>query len=144
MVKAFTTAPALRHFDHEREVIIETDASDYVSAGVLSQQDDEGILHPVAYFSKKHSPAECNYDIYDTELMAIIKALEEWRPECEGARYPLKLITDHKNLEYFMTKKLLNRRQARWSEFLTRFDCLSSGKIEWKSRCVNEEAGRPP
>ena len=112
MVEAFTTAPTLRHFDHEREVIIETDASNYVSAGILSQRDDEGVLHPVAYYSKKHSPAECNYDIYDKELMAIIKALEEWRPECEGAAYPLKLITDHKNLEYFMTKKLLNRRQA--------------------------------
>jgi ribonuclease HI len=80
------------------------------------------VLHPVAYYSKKHSPAECNYDIYDKELMAIIKALEEWRPECEGAAYPLQLITDHKNLEYFITKKLLNWRQARWSEFLTRFD----------------------
>ena len=83
----FTTAPALRHFDHEREIIIETDAPDYVSAGVLSQRDDEGVLHPVAYYSKNHSPAECNYDIYDKELMAIIKALEEWRPECEAAAY---------------------------------------------------------
>jgi hypothetical protein len=54
--------------------------------------------------------------------MAIIKVLEEWRPECEGAVYPLQLITDHKNLEYFMTTMLLNRRQARWSEFLTRLD----------------------
>jgi hypothetical protein len=113
MVTAFTTAPALRHFDHEREVIIETDASDYMSARVLSQQDEEEVLHPVAYYSKTHSPAECNYDIYDKELMAIIKALEEWRPECEGAAYPLQLITDHENLEYFVTKKLLNRRQAR-------------------------------
>jgi len=111
-ITAFTTAPALRHFDHEKEVIIETDASDYVSAGVLSQRDDEGVLHPIAYYSKKHSPAECNYDIYDKELMAIIKALEEWRPECERAAYPLRLITDHKNLEYFITKKLLYRRQA--------------------------------
>jgi ribonuclease HI len=119
MVTAFTTAPALQHFDHEREVIIETDASDYLSAGVLSQKDDEGVLHSVAYYSKKHSPAECNYEIYDKELMAIIKALEEWRPECEGAAYPLQLITDHKNLEYFMTKNFLNRRQARWSELLT-------------------------
>jgi hypothetical protein len=93
-----------------------------VSAGVLSQRDDEGVFHPGAYYSKKHSPAECNYDIYDKELMAIIKALEEWRPECEGAAYPLQLITDHKNREYFMTKKLLNRRQARWSEFLTQYD----------------------
>jgi hypothetical protein len=113
MTSKFTTAPTLRHFDHGREVIIETDASDYVSTGVLSQRDDEGILHPVAFFSTKHSPAECNYDIYDKELMAIIQALEEWRPECEGAEHPLQLITDHKNLEYFMTKKLLNRRHAR-------------------------------
>jgi len=48
MIIVFTTAPALCNFDHEREVIIETDASNYVSAGVLSQRDDEGVLHPVA------------------------------------------------------------------------------------------------
>ena len=73
----------------------------------------------MAYYSKKQSPAECNYDIYDKELMAIIKALDEWRPECEGAAYPLQLIIDHKKLEYFITQKLLNRRQAPWSKFLT-------------------------
>jgi len=122
MVTAFTTDPVLRHFNHDREGIIETDASDYVSAGVSSHYDDDGVLHPVAYFSNQFTPAECNYDIYNKELMAIIEALEEWRPECEGAAYSLKLITDHKNLEYFMTRKLLNQRQARWSEFLTRFD----------------------
>ncbi len=42
---AFTTAPVLRHFDHEREILVETDASDFVSAGVLSQRDDAGVLH---------------------------------------------------------------------------------------------------
>jgi len=109
MVTAFTTAPVLRHFDHDREMIIQRDASYYKSAGVLSQYDDVGVLHPVSYFSKKHSPTECNYDIYDKELIPIIKVLEEWRPECKGATYPLKLITDHINLEYFMTKMLLNR-----------------------------------
>jgi hypothetical protein len=56
---------------------VETDTSDYVSAGVLSQYDDEGILHPVAFLSKKHSPAECNYEIYDKELMAIVRAFKE-------------------------------------------------------------------
>ena len=60
------------------------------------------MLHLVAY-----------YDIYDKEPITIIKALEEWRPEGEAAAYPLTWITDHKNLEYFMTKKLLNRRHAR-------------------------------
>lgn len=120
--EAFTSAPILRPFDWTKDVILETDASDYVSAGVLSQTDDEGILHPVAFFSKKHTSTECNYEIYDKELMAIIRCFEEWRPELEGAPSPIKVITDHKNLEYFTTTKLLNRRQARWSEFLSRFN----------------------
>lgn len=76
-ITAFTTAPALCHFDHEREFIIQTDASDYVSTAVLSQWDDEGVLNSVAYFWKKHTPAKCNFDIYDKELIAIMKALEE-------------------------------------------------------------------
>jgi len=65
IVTAFTTAPVLRHFHHVRELIIETDASDYVSTGVLSQRGDQAVLDPVAYYSKKRSPAECNYNIYD-------------------------------------------------------------------------------
>jgi len=122
IITALTTVPALRHFDHDREIIIETDASNYVSAGVLSQYVDEGVFRPVACFSKKHMPAECKYDIYEKELMEIITALEQWRPECKGAVYPLQLIIDHKNLEYFMRNKLLNCQQARWSEFFTCFD----------------------
>jgi hypothetical protein len=120
--QAFVDAPILRPFDWEKDVIMETDASDYVSAGVLSQYDDLGILHPVAFFSKKHSSTECNYEIYDKELLAIVRCFEEWRPELEGTPSPVKVITDHKNLEYFTTTKLLNRRQARWSEFLSRFN----------------------
>ena len=65
------------HFDPDKEIIIETDASDYVSAGILSQYDENDTLHPVAFFSKKHSPAECNYEIYYKELMAIIRCFEE-------------------------------------------------------------------
>jgi hypothetical protein len=79
--------------------------------------------------------------------MAIIKALEEWRPECEGAAYPLQLITDHKNLEYFMTKKLLHRRQARWSEFLTGFDyeiVYRAGKSNGKADALTRRPGDLP
>ena len=67
----------------------------------------------MAFFLKKHSNEECNYEIYDKELLAIIQAFKEWRPELEGAKFPVTVITDHKNLEYFMLTKLLNRRQAR-------------------------------
>lgn len=58
IVTAFTTAPIRRHFDLDREEIIETHASNCVSAEVLSQYYDEGVLHPMAYFSKKYTPAE--------------------------------------------------------------------------------------
>lgn len=68
------------------------------------------------------SPAEANYEIYDKELLAIVQAFEEWRPELEGSPSPVEVITDHKALEYFMRSRLLSRRQARWSEFLSRFN----------------------
>jgi hypothetical protein len=118
----FISAPILARFDPDRDVIVETDASDYVSAGVLSQYDDDGILHLVAYFSKKYCPAECNYEIYDKELMAIICAFEEWRPQLQSVINPIHVLSNHKNLEYFTTMKLLNRRQARWSQFLSQFN----------------------
>ena len=109
-------------FDYSWRTVLKTNASDWASGGVLSQYNDEGILQPVAYFSAKHSPQECNYEIYDKELLAIVKSLEEWHPESLGAQEPLEIFTDHKNLEYFTTTKVLNQRQVRWSEFLSQFN----------------------
>lgn len=119
---AFTSAPILQHFDPDKPSTIECDSSDYVNAGCLSQPDEHGVLHPIAFFSRRLTPTECNYDIYDKELMAIVRSFEEWRAELEGAGVPVEVISDHKNLQYFMTTKRLSRRQARWSEFLSRFD----------------------
>lgn len=119
---AFQDAPVLAYFDPKRKTVVETDASNWASGGVLSQYDEDGTLRPVAFFSAKHTPQECNYEIYDKELLAIIKALEEWRPELEGTEEQFDVITDHKNLQHFMTTKLLNQRQARWNEFLSRFN----------------------
>ncbi|KAH0604189.1 uncharacterized protein H6S33_007220 [Morchella sextelata] len=109
-------------FRPRKEITVETDASDYVSVTVLSQYNDNGTLRPVTYFSKKHSPAECNYEIYDKELLAIIRSLEEWRPELEGAAHPITVISDHKNLKYFMSTKQINRRQPHWAEYLSCFN----------------------
>ncbi|POS82085.1 hypothetical protein EPUL_006099, partial [Erysiphe pulchra] len=110
---AFTTAPILAHFDPNCETILETDASDFVTAGVLSQNID-GILRPISYYSKKMTPTECNYGIYDKELLAIVKAFEIWRSELISVEpdNPIKIYSDHKSLEWFMSTKILNRRQA--------------------------------
>ena len=110
--RAFTTAPILAHYDSKLETWVETDASDFVVAGVLSQMHGDGVLKPVAYFSKKMTPAECNYMIYDKELLAIVKSFETWRPELTSVseKQPVRVLTDHQNLEHFMTTKQLNRR----------------------------------
>ena len=135
----------LAHFDPNKKILVETDASDYVSAGILSQRDKEGVLYLVAFFSKKHSPAECNYEIYDKELIAIVRCFEEWHAELEGSPYMIEVLSDHKNLEYFMSTKLLSRRQARWSEFLSRFNFRivyrmgkSSGKLDALTRRLKD------
>lgn len=119
--QAFTTAPVLRHFDPDLETWLETDASDFVAAAVLSQMHDN-VLYPVAFLSHKMTPAECNYEIYDKELLAIVQAFEEWRVELAGSASPIDVVTDHQALQYFMTSKRLNRRQARWAEFLAEFN----------------------
>ena len=67
----------LRHYNLNLKIVVKTDASDYVSGGNLSQYDKNDVLHPIAYFFKKHNSAECNYEIYDKELMAIIRAFKE-------------------------------------------------------------------
>src|SRR5882672_466506 len=119
---AFTSAPILKYFNPELPIIVETDASDFAIGAVLSQKDNTGILHPIAYFSRKFIPAKLNYEIYDKELLGIVEAFRVWRAYLEGAQYQIIVITDHKNLEYFTTTKVLNRRQARWSETLGNYD----------------------
>lgn len=87
---------------------MEADSSDFVSAGILSQKDNTGDLHPVAFMSKKLETAECNYEIYDKELLAIVRCFEGWRAELQGFNYPITVLTDHHNLQYFMTTKELS------------------------------------
>ncbi|KAI0991918.1 hypothetical protein K3495_g16269, partial [Podosphaera aphanis] len=116
-----TSAPLLQHYHSDLETMIETDASDGVVAGVLSQRHGEE-WKPVAYFSKTMVPAELNYEIHDKEMLAVVKALKEWRAELIGAPSRVRVYTDHKALEYFMTSKALNARQARWAEFLADFN----------------------
>ena len=73
----FISEPILAHFHPDRETVVETDSSGYAVGGVLSQYDEKGVLRPCAYFSRKNNPHECNYEIYDKEMLAIIRCLEE-------------------------------------------------------------------
>jgi len=120
---AVTTAPVLVLPQDSEPFCIEADSSDFTSGAVLSQQlPGEEKWHPVAFYSKSLSPVERNYEIHDKEILAIIRTLEEWRHFLEGARHPVEIWMDHKNLEYFIMAKKLNCHQARWSLYLACFD----------------------
>jgi transposase InsO family protein len=120
--EVFTTSPLLRHFDPARKIRIEPDASGFAISAILTQLQDDGQWHPVAYWSRKMQPAESHYQIYDAEMLAIVSAFKQWRHYLEGSRYPITVLSDHANLRFFMTTKELNGRQARWAERLSAFD----------------------
>ncbi|KAL0203651.1 hypothetical protein M9458_001669, partial [Cirrhinus mrigala] len=118
----FTSAPILKHPDPQLPFIVEVDASSTGVGAILSQRQGQNPkTFPCAFFSHKLSSAEKNYDVGNRELLAIKLALEEWRHWLEGAQHPFIILTDHKNLEYLRTAKVLNHRQARWALFFTRF-----------------------
>ncbi|KAL0151898.1 hypothetical protein M9458_052790 [Cirrhinus mrigala] len=121
--KIFSTAPLLHHPDPQRPFTVEVDASTTGVGAVLSQAVGESpLFHPCAYYSRKLSPAEQNYDIGNRELLAIKLALEEWHHWLEGSTHPFTIIIDHKNLQYLREARRLNPRQARWALFFTRFN----------------------
>lgn len=140
--KAFIEAPVLRHYDADRAVRVETDASGYAIGGILAQQDDEGQWHPVAYFSRKMLPAERNYETHDAELLAIVEAFKTWRHYLEGSSHEVLVLTDHNNLTKFMETKRLSGRQIRWAQELSRYNF----RIDYRQGKKNPADGlsRPP
>lgn len=118
----FTSAPVLSHPDPSQQFVVEVDASDTGVGAVLSQRSPEDHkMHPCAYFSRRLTPAERNYDVGNRELLAVVLALQEWRHWLEGSTLPFVVWTDHKNLSYLRSARRLNSRQARWALFLGRF-----------------------
>ncbi|KAM3065105.1 hypothetical protein ACMFMG_012250 [Clarireedia jacksonii] len=118
-----TSAPLLQHYNHNLPCMLETDASDGVVASMLSQKHSDNWF-PVAYFSKTMQPAELNYEVHDKEMLAIVKSFSYWRAELTSTPHQIRVYTDHKALEYFMTTKALNARQARWAELLADYHFL--------------------
>jgi len=111
---------------------------------ILSQKFEDGTIHPCDFLSRKLSPAEFNYNVFDIEMLAIVYSLEKWRCLLQGSEYKVTIFSDHQNLPYFMKKVLLNRRQARWAEFLKSYDFFiiyrkgsANQKSDIPSRCLS-------
>jgi RNase H-like domain found in reverse transcriptase len=113
------SAPVLLQPDFSKKFYLQTDASAYGVGAVLSQEGGTGPtnptkprLHPVAYYSATFTPTERNYDIYERELLAIMKALVHWRQYLGWTKEPFTIMTDHANLQYWKSPKNLNRCTA--------------------------------
>ncbi|KAJ1584470.1 hypothetical protein NDA11_000716 [Ustilago hordei] len=106
LIQAFTSAGVLQHFDYHLPTRLETDASDFAIAGVL-KQEHEGRWHPVAFYSRKMSSAEKNYEIHDKELLAVVACLTQWRHMLAGLLSQLVILTDHEALKYFKSQRCI-------------------------------------
>ena len=122
--KAFTSTPILTHWIPNAQLIVETNALDYALAAILSVVNKDNEVHPVAFYSHTFTAAELNYDIHDKELLAIFEAFKIWQHYLEDLAYPIDVVMDHKNLKYFSTTKVLTRRQAQWSKYLSQFNLV--------------------
>ena len=131
-----TTVFILKHFDSIREAILKTNFLNYVNDEVLSQYDDEDILHSMIFYNKNMISAECNYKIYDKELLTIIWCLKHWCLELKCTDILIKIFIDYLNLKYFMIIKKLIKRQTKWAEKLFEYNF----KIIYQSEKQNLKA----
>src|SRR5258708_17262128 len=125
---AVTCAPMLAFLSKSSLFCLECNASNFTMGAILLQQQEDGLFHPIGFMLKSFSDTEWNYQIHDKEMLAIMHTLEEWRHFLEGSDQKFEIHTDHKNLSYFQAVHKLNRRQARWSLYLSRFDFILTHK----------------
>ncbi len=133
--KQVSSISILQHFDFKQQAILEIDASDYVKDEILSQYNDEKVLHSVAFYSKSMILAECNYYIYDKKLLVIIRCFKHWRLKLECIELFIQIFIDHQTLKIFMKNKQLTWRQVNYLNILFKFNfqiIFWSGKINTK------------
>lgn len=145
--KTLQSAPLLIQPDPTKPFFLECNALDFATGAVLSQKGEDNKLHPVAYLSKSMSSAERNYNIYNKELSAIVKAFKEWRHLLEGTETPVQILSDHKNLEWLKTTKELQGRLAQWAGFPADFNLqilYIPGSQNWQADILSQKEQHCP
>ncbi len=119
--KQVSLISVLRHFNSKWQTILKIDVFDYVKDEILSQYDDESVLHSVAFYSKSMILTECNYHIYDKKLLVIIQCFEHWRLELECTELLIQIFINHQTLNIFMKNKQLTQCQVNYLDILFEF-----------------------
>ncbi len=124
--------PILLQPNFAKHFYLQTNASTYGMGTILLQvagtdnapppKNSKPKLHPLAYYSATFSPAERNYDIYERELLAMMKSLAHWHHYLGWTKFPFIILTNHTNLQYWKAPKNLNRRTAQWHADLQEYN----------------------
>ncbi len=122
MKRRMTETFILRHFDQTCNFILEINSFNYVNDEILSQYNDEDVLHSIVFYSKNMSSAECNYEIYDKKLLIIIWAFEHWWLKLKLINISIKMFIDHQALTSLMKDKKLSWWQMHWVQKLADFN----------------------
>jgi hypothetical protein len=138
-----TSEPILAQPNLAEQFTLEVDTSGYAVGAVLLQRKADGKLHPIEYFSATLNDAKRNYDIYDLELLAIVKALDHWRPYLAGSPHKIKVFSDHMNLQYWRQPQKISRRVAREVLALSEYD-IEIHHIKGKSNGRADALSRRP
>jgi len=133
--KQISFASVLRHFNLKHQTILKIDALNYVKDEILSQYNDENVLHSMIFYSKNMIFAEINYHIYDKKLLIIIRCFEHWWLELKCTELLIQIFIDHQALKIFMKNKQLSRCQVNYLNILSKFNfqiIFRSGKMNIK------------
>lgn len=139
---ALITAPILVPPDWARPFRVHIDASQFAVGATLTQVDDEGRDRVIAFTSKKLTAAEQNYTANDRELLALVCALQRFRCYLEGSTFDV--LTDNQVVKHFLTKKSLNRREARWLDILASFNIREINLVRGKIHVLGDSLSRIP
>jgi hypothetical protein len=146
--RRITEEPILRQPQMDQQFELEVDASGYALGAVLMQRQEDGKRHPVGFYSTTLNDAERNYDIYDLELLAVVKSLENWRTYLAGSPHKVIVFTDHMNLQYWRDPHKISRRVARQVLRLAEYDIelrhipgKTNGRADALSRLPNYNQG---
>jgi hypothetical protein len=120
--RRITEEPILRQPQMDQQFELKVDTSRYAIGAVLMQRQEDSKHHPVGFYSATLNDAERNYDIYDLELLAVVKSLENWRTYLAGSPHKVIVFTDHMNLQYWRDPHKISRRVARQVLRLAEYD----------------------
>jgi len=116
------SAPVLSAPNFDIPFKIAVDASDLTAGAVLLQEDDDGIDHPVCYFSRKFNNSQRNYSTIEKECLALILALQHFEIYVTSSSQPTVVYIDHNPLVFLNKIKGKNQRLLRWSLLLQEFN----------------------